>query len=669
MTNENVIEVHHLTKKFKDFTAVNDVTFEVSKGEIFGFLGPNGAGKSTTIRILTTLLTPTQGTAKLAGFDIVKSHNDVRKHIGLVAEKNNLYDHLTAMENLEFFGKLNHMPKELIDERAEKWLPRLGMEEWKKSLVSTFSTGMKQRINIVRALLTEPDVLFLDEPTLGLDPQTTFLIRTFIQELNNQGVTIILTTHDMIEADALCNRVAIIDHGKIAATGTTEELKKRVKNKENPTMEDVFLAVTGTEVRDATTKPVQTGRHGPWARPQGRVNKMKTLIDLITIAKKDLLEFVRDKTRLVTFVIMPIFMLIMVGFIFPSQTSIKNINIGIANQDNGVLSKQLVSVVSNLEITSGTKAFKLHYYSNENEIKTAIRSQDVNGGLVIPANFGQDITKNNVTNVVVVQDQSNPQVSALTTETLQKVIGGFGQGITTQKISIMMAKAPGGAKPSLVASIVAPISTSLAGLFPGNTNYFEFVAPGIMSMIVLTAVLTGLAASVSRERETGTLDGILIAPVSRLSIILGKATAQATRGLAQGILVLILAIVFFGVTVNGSILLVLIILLLGIFSFVGMGILVSASTAEQETATQLLFMFQFPMLFLSGVFFPIQQMPTAMQYIAKIIPLTYAIEAMRKVMILGGNLSSVRNDLIILVVFGAVTLTIAVPVFRRMITK
>ena len=178
-----------------------------------------------------------------------------------------------------------------------------------------------------------------------------------------------------------------------------------------------------------------------------------------------------------------------------------------------------------------------------------------------------------------------------------------------------------------------------------------------------------VTASVSREKETGTLDGILIAPISRLAIILGKATAQATRGLAQGIMVLVLSIIFFHVTINGSVILVLLILLLGIFSFVGMGILVSASATEQETATQLLFMFQFPMLFLSGVFFPIQQMPVVMQYISKIIPLTYAIEAMRKVMILGGNMASVSNDLIILVIFGAVTLIIAVPVFKMMITQ
>jgi len=255
---ENIIEVRNLTKKFGHFTAVDKVNFNIKKGEIFGFLGPNGAGKSTTIRMLVTLLRPSSGSATLAGFDIEKDQDEVRKHIGLVAEKIILYNPLTAKENLNFFGQLFHLTKEQIKERSAKWVERLHMSEWMNTQVGAFSTGMKQRINIVRALLTEPDILFLDEPTLGLDPQTTHLIRNFICELNSQGVTALLTTHDMLEAEELCQRVAIIDHGKIAALDTVENLKKKVTNKKDPTMEDVFLAITGKEIRDVATEKVKT---------------------------------------------------------------------------------------------------------------------------------------------------------------------------------------------------------------------------------------------------------------------------------------------------------------------------------------------------------------------------------------------------------------------------
>lgn len=270
---ENIIEVTNLTKKFKNFVAVDNVNFAIEKGEVFGFLGPNGAGKSTTIRMLVTLLRPTSGEAKLAGFDIVQSQDEVRKHIGLVAEKIILYTHLTARENLNFFGRLFHLSSSQIKERTQKWVSRLGMNQWLDTQTGAFSTGMKQRINIVRALLTEPDVLFLDEPTLGLDPQTTHLIRSFIKELNQQGITILLTTHDMLEAEELCDRVAIIDHGKIAALDTVENLKGVVKNKENPTMEDVFLEITGKEIRDAAKQSVKSsaGHHRFGGTSQGRI--------------------------------------------------------------------------------------------------------------------------------------------------------------------------------------------------------------------------------------------------------------------------------------------------------------------------------------------------------------------------------------------------------------
>ncbi len=270
---QNIIEVKNLTKKFGNLKAVDNVSFSVKKGEIFGFLGPNGAGKSTTIRILATLLRPTSGRVLVAGYDIVKEANKVREKIGLVAEKIIIYDRLTAMENLEFFGGLNHLPKNIIKKRSEKWFKRLHMQNWKNHLVGTFSTGMKQRINLIRALLTEPEILILDEPTLGLDPQTTRLIREFLREINKKGVTIILTTHDMIEAEALSERVAIIDHGKIAALDTVENLKLRVKNIKNPNLEDVFLEITGKEIRDTVNTELKSHHYRSFFRkkPANRI--------------------------------------------------------------------------------------------------------------------------------------------------------------------------------------------------------------------------------------------------------------------------------------------------------------------------------------------------------------------------------------------------------------
>jgi ABC-2 type transport system ATP-binding protein len=229
LSNKSIIVVKNLTKTFGDFVAVDNITFDMKKGEIFGLLGPNGAGKSTTIRMLSTLTRPTKGTATIGGFDVVKQDNEVRKLIGIVSEKMIMYNRLTAKENLWFFGTLFGMPKDDLNKRIDELLELVQLTKWKKAQVGTFSTGMKQRMNIIRALLNMPQVLFLDEPTLGLDPQSTVEIREFVRKLNRDyDTTILITTHMMGEADMLCDRIGIIDHGKIVALDTPTNLKNNI---------------------------------------------------------------------------------------------------------------------------------------------------------------------------------------------------------------------------------------------------------------------------------------------------------------------------------------------------------------------------------------------------------------------------------------------------------
>ena len=238
VTNGNAIEISHLKKLFGTFPAVDDVSFVVKKGEIFGLLGPNGAGKSTIIRMLCTLSRPTAGSATIAGYDIVKHAGKVRQHIGLVSEKMIMYEQLTARENLRLFGKLYNLPNDFLTRRIDELLHFVRMEKWADHRISTFSTGMKQRINVIRALVNQPEILFLDEPTLGLDPQSTAEIRELIKRINTEkGTTIILTTHIMFEADALCKRIGIIDHGKIVALDTSANLKKLISGTDVSTFE------------------------------------------------------------------------------------------------------------------------------------------------------------------------------------------------------------------------------------------------------------------------------------------------------------------------------------------------------------------------------------------------------------------------------------------------
>jgi len=247
------IETHGLTKRFNSFTAVDHVDLAVCKGEIYGFLGPNGAGKSTTIRMLCTLLSPTSGSATVDGCDIIKQGNDVRKKIGLVSEKMIMYPRLTALENLMFFGRLYGMERNTLRKKSEELLEMVKLTPFKDKLVGGFSSGMRQRVNVIRAILHDPDILFLDEPTTGLDPQSTRFVRDLVKELKQRGHTIVLTTHIMEEADELSDRVCIIDHGKIMAVDTPQALKDKYNT---GSLLEVFLALTGRELRDSANERI-----------------------------------------------------------------------------------------------------------------------------------------------------------------------------------------------------------------------------------------------------------------------------------------------------------------------------------------------------------------------------------------------------------------------------
>ncbi len=215
------------------FTAVNGVDLQIERGEIFGLLGPNGAGKSTTIRMLCTLLEPTSGTAHVNGFDIVKQANDVRRSLGtLLAGERSIYWKLTGRENLEYFAALYHIPAAAARQRVDALIERMELKERANELVEKYSTGMRQRVAIAKALLARPPILLLDEPTLGLDPQAARRLRELIAELKQEGHTILLTTHYMEEADQLSDRIGIIDQGKIIALDTPEGLKRRIDQKE-----------------------------------------------------------------------------------------------------------------------------------------------------------------------------------------------------------------------------------------------------------------------------------------------------------------------------------------------------------------------------------------------------------------------------------------------------
>jgi ABC-2 type transport system ATP-binding protein len=240
-----VITVEHLVKKFKEHRAVDDISFEIAKGEVFGLLGPNGAGKSTTIKMLTTLLKPTSGQALVNGFDTVHQTTSVRQSIGYVPQSLSADGNLTGYENLLIFGKLYNLPRQESKKRIPEVLALVGLVDAANQLVRTYSGGMIRRLEVAQALLHKPQVLFLDEPTVGLDPVARQSIWDQLLRLRSEGeMTILITTHSMEEADNLCTRLGIMHRGKIAVIGTPAELKENVGG-ENTSLNDVFVYYAG----------------------------------------------------------------------------------------------------------------------------------------------------------------------------------------------------------------------------------------------------------------------------------------------------------------------------------------------------------------------------------------------------------------------------------------
>lgn len=245
--SESAIIMERLGKQYQDVTALDNLSLQVGKGELFGLLGPNGAGKTTTISILCGLLKPSAGQASICGYDVQKDVSKVKEMIGVCIQETAIYPYLTGAENIDLFGNLHTLDKATLKARQSMLLDKMGLTADAKRRAGKYSGGMKRRLSLILALIHDPQVIFLDEPTVAMDPQSRHSVWDFISELKSQNKTIILTTHNMEEAETLCDRVGIIDHGKLIALGTPKELilKNDVSN-----LEEVFIKLTGRNIRE-----------------------------------------------------------------------------------------------------------------------------------------------------------------------------------------------------------------------------------------------------------------------------------------------------------------------------------------------------------------------------------------------------------------------------------
>jgi ABC-2 type transport system permease protein len=390
-------------------------------------------------------------------------------------------------------------------------------------------------------------------------------------------------------------------------------------------------------------------------------NPQQIIVHSLFIAWKDLTEFRRNRIALFFSLVFPILLIGMFGLIFQdSASALNNVSVGILNEDSGEYGNQIVMLIGNVSSDSG--AIRLIQVTSLSDAGDQILSADIKAAMIIPRNLSISIQNQEQVEIIIVTDPSNPTVSLAIIQFFEEIIRAVSDQIAQEFLEIGV--------PNIDSEFVLnPISIHVESFVEGGGSTFDFVAPGFIALNVMASGLTALGVALARERESGTLDGILMSPISRTSILLGKTISHTLRNLFQGAVTIIIVVLLFGITIRGNPFLIVFILIIGTVSFLGFGIVATAVTKEQESAQLILGLLQFPMMFLSGVLFPIEQMPSFLQAISKVLPLTYAVDALRKVMILGAGIEAVLWPITILVVLGVITLIVGVPLFERAIKK
>jgi ABC-2 type transport system permease protein len=385
---------------------------------------------------------------------------------------------------------------------------------------------------------------------------------------------------------------------------------------------------------------------------------------MFRIAQKDLLDFWKAKMLFATFMVMPLLFMSMFGFMFPATTGTsnpyRNAPIAMVVEDDGHFAMDFAAQFK--EIAASTATFKVEDFPNFISARDRILTGDIKGVLVIPEGFTEALDSNRQAAVLITADDTNPQMGSIIYSEAASIVGVISNSLGRSIIS----KMGNTGDPSFV---MEPISVERMNLIGSRTNQFEFLAPGFMALTVVMGTLTGLGAAISREKEQGTMDGIMVAPISRNAILSGKMMAQTVRGLIQGFLILGLSMLLFGVQVYGSPVLMVMVMLLGVASFAGIGLIVTSVAPEQETAQMMMMLLQFPMMFLSGLLFPMEQLPGWLQLIGKALPLYYAADALRKVIVLSASFNQIFMDVAVLVLYSLATLGVAIPIFKKAMTR
>jgi drug efflux transport system permease protein/drug efflux transport system ATP-binding protein len=728
------VHVEHLSRRFGDLVAVNDVSFDVERGAIFGLLGPNGSGKSTIIRMLCGVLQPSDGRGTVLGYDTATEAESIKRRIGYMSQRFSLYADLSVRENLDFYGRIYGLDAGRLEERTQYVLQLTSLGDRLDQLAGTLSGGWKQRLALACALIHEPDVLFLDEPTAGIDPVARRELWDLLFELAGQGKTLFVTTHYMDEAER-CSDVAYLSNGRLIVLGKPEELKElnevtpagtrrweidlpapaehlgplrkldgvrdatlfgqtihvladdslgaaefiqhsglpaeSVSVREiTPTLEDVFVTLSrrGSEPEPSGVAGVGAKRnHGdqpdggfPAVQPRPPAERSRTedrpraTWGLTAILIKEFSHIRRAPLTLFFMFVVPVLQLTIFGYAIDTQ--IEHIPTVVYDLDGRRHARELREKLEN------TRTFAIvgRVY-DEDSFQRALISGRAKVGVKIPPDYSDRLVRGEQAQVQVLIDGSDSQVATTALNTA---------GLLGFEMSVDIARHTADALPKVPARdrtgrAVLPVEMRARLLYNPDLESSHFFVPGLVGIILQLVTLFLTSFAIVGERERGTLEQLFVTPVGRVGLLLGKLIPYAIVGVVETLIVLTIMVYLFGVPIRGSLVLLMLLSTLFMVCALGLGLLVSTVARTQLEAIQLAFIIMLPSVLLSGFMFPRGQMPGPIYAVTFAIPVTYFIEILRGVVLRGAGLANLIDQILGLVICGAVIFGISLMRFRK----
>jgi ABC-type multidrug transport system ATPase subunit/ABC-type Na+ efflux pump permease subunit len=631
-----VVEVHELVRKFGSFTAVDHISFEVQQGEVFGLLGPNGAGKTTTFRMLCGLLPATSGTLRVAGTDLRTARASARQRIGYVAQKFSLYGQLTVVENLAFFCGAYGLRGQQRRERVRWALDQFELTPFAQLPSSQLPGGYKQRLAMAVALVHEPAILFLDEPTSGVDPLARREFWQRITALAEQGVTVIVTTHFMEEAE-YCDRVAILDAGRILAQGTPAELRGYAESSpgEDSTMESAFIAIVENSRNGngnhadqrLADPPIDYGPELDWLPPKGR--------RVWSLVKKESRQMVRDASSIAIGIVLPVILILLFGY--GLSLDVNNIPLAVVMEEP---SPDAVDLAAGFQLSP---YFEPVVMTSMPRARQMMQAREIDAIVRIQSDFGRDLSLGEAEVQILVQG---------TDANRARIIQAYLQGAVG---SWTLRRAAEGR-----AVVSGPVAIRDRLWFNEANESRYFLVPGLI-VLIMTLIGSFLTTLVmAREWERGTLEALFVTPVRVGEILLGKTIPNFALGMIGLGLCIVTARFLFHVPLRGSLWLLTASSMLYLVVALAVGLLISVAVKSQFVASQMTILITFlPALMLSGFLFDLRNMPVIVQAITYVLPARYFVAVLQTVFLAGNIWQVILPSTFVLTVM-AVLLLIAV---------